>query len=190
MHDFFNCYRISSFFSRFPWRKRVITNSSKKSSMRRRERMLTSNWPVRRILSIRNGSVWLFIYILAREPWPMNTNFFLPLKEQMVIWAPTCLATLCLLRKVRVPSLIVQHVRNAAEMSTNGKASSRSSLTSCLSSRLTIGVPPVITLNNRIFCEFEDVANLIELKVRCWWSRCHLYWLDCFLGFTSSGHCQ
>jgi hypothetical protein len=32
----------------------------------------------------------------------------------------------------------------------------------CLSFK---GVPPVLTLNNRIFCEFNDIANLIELKV-------------------------
>jgi hypothetical protein len=39
----------------------------------------------------------------------------------MIIWAPDCLATLCLLRKVRVPSLHIEHVRNAAEMSNYGK---------------------------------------------------------------------
>jgi hypothetical protein len=38
----------------------------------------------------------------------------------MIIWAPDCLATLCLLRKVRVPSLHIEHVRNAAEMSNYG----------------------------------------------------------------------
>ena len=27
------------------------------------------------------------------------------------------------------------------------------------------GAPPVLTLNNRIFCKFEEIANLIELKV-------------------------
>jgi hypothetical protein len=26
------------------------------------------------------------------------------------------------------------------------------------------GVPPVLTLNNRVFSEFEEIANLIELK--------------------------
>ncbi len=40
----------------------------------------------------------------------------------MILWAPDCLATLCLLRKVRVPSLHIEHVRNAAEMSNYGKA--------------------------------------------------------------------
>jgi hypothetical protein len=39
----------------------------------------------------------------------------------MILWAPDCLATLCLLRKVRVPSLHIEHVRNAAEMSNYGK---------------------------------------------------------------------
>jgi len=63
----------------------------------------------------------------------------------MILWAPDCLATLCLLRKVRVPSLHIEHVRNAAEMSN-------------------YGIPPVLTLNNRIFSEFDEIANLIELK--------------------------
>ena len=39
----------------------------------------------------------------------------------MIIWGPDCLTTLCLLRKVRVPSLHIEHVRNAAEMSNYGK---------------------------------------------------------------------
>jgi hypothetical protein len=38
----------------------------------------------------------------------------------MIVWAPDCLATLCLLRKVRVPALHIEHVRNAAEMSNYG----------------------------------------------------------------------
>ena len=58
---------------------------------------------------------------LAREPWPTNVYLYVPLREQMILWAPECLATLCLLRKVRVPSLHVEHVRNAAEMSNYGK---------------------------------------------------------------------
>ncbi|CAF1321615.1 unnamed protein product [Adineta steineri] len=85
------------------------------------------------------------IEIAAREPWPTNACLYVPLKEQMVIWAPNCLATLCLLRKVRVPSLHIEHVRNAAEMSN-------------------YGIPPVLTLNNRVFSEFDEIANLIELK--------------------------
>jgi hypothetical protein len=44
----------------------------------------------------------------------------------MILWAPDCLATLCLLRKVRVPSLHIEHVRNAAEMSNYGKDIHRS----------------------------------------------------------------
>jgi hypothetical protein len=63
----------------------------------------------------------------------------------MILWAPDCLATLCLLRKVNVPSLRIEHVRNAAEMS------------NC-------GIPPVLTLNNRVFSEFDEIADLIELK--------------------------
>ncbi|CAF3038058.1 unnamed protein product [Rotaria socialis] len=85
------------------------------------------------------------IELAAREPWPTNANLYVPLKEQMILWAPDCLSTLCLLRKVRVPTLHIEHVRNAAEMSN-------------------YGVPPVLTLNNRILSEFDEIANLIELK--------------------------
>ncbi|CAF1552209.1 unnamed protein product [Rotaria sordida] len=61
------------------------------------------------------------IELAAREPWPTNACLYVPLKEQMILWAPDCLSTLCLLRKVRVPSLHIEHVRNAAEMSNYGK---------------------------------------------------------------------
>ncbi|CAF0824722.1 unnamed protein product [Adineta ricciae] len=86
------------------------------------------------------------IEVAAREPWPLNAFLYVPLKEQMILWAPECLTTLCLLRKVRVPSLTIEHVRNAAEMSNYGS-------------------PPVLALNNRAFSEFDEIANLIELKV-------------------------
>ncbi|CAF1301489.1 unnamed protein product [Adineta ricciae] len=85
------------------------------------------------------------IEVAAREPWPLNAFLYVPLKEQMILWAPECLTTLCLLRKVRVPSLTIEHVRNAAEMSNYGS-------------------PPVLALNNRAFSEFDEIANLIELK--------------------------
>ncbi|CAF4646544.1 unnamed protein product, partial [Rotaria sp. Silwood1] len=85
------------------------------------------------------------IELAAREPWPTNACLYVPLKEQMILWAPDCLSSLCLLRKVRVPSLHVEHVRNAAEMS------------NC-------GIPPVLTLNNHILSEFDEIANFIELK--------------------------
>ena len=39
----------------------------------------------------------------------------------MILWAPNCLATLCLLRTARVPTLHIEYVRNAAEMSNYGK---------------------------------------------------------------------
>jgi hypothetical protein len=39
----------------------------------------------------------------------------------MILWAPDCLATLCVLRKARVPSLHIEHTRNAAEMSNYGE---------------------------------------------------------------------
>jgi len=85
------------------------------------------------------------IELAAREPWPTNACLYVPLIEQMVLWAPDCLATLCLLRKVHVPSLHIEHVRNATQMS------------NC-------GIPPVLTLNNRVFSEFDEIADLIELK--------------------------
>ncbi|UJR27892.1 hypothetical protein I4U23_009157 [Adineta vaga] len=94
---------------------------------------------------IDNNSKNVNIEVAAREPWPANVYLYVPLKEQMVLWAPDCLATLCLLRKVRVPSLTIEHVRNAAEMSN-------------------YGIPPVLTLNNRAFSEFDEINNLIELK--------------------------
>jgi len=85
------------------------------------------------------------IELAAREPWPTNVYLYVPFKEQMIVWAPECLATFCLLRQVRVPSLHIEYVRNAAEMSN-------------------YGAPPVLTLNNRVFSEFDEIANLIELK--------------------------
>ncbi|CAF0919218.1 unnamed protein product [Didymodactylos carnosus] len=83
--------------------------------------------------------------IAAREPWPETATLYLPLKDQLVVWSSECLATLCLLRKALVPSLRLEHVRNAAEMSNSG-------------------IPPVLSLNNRIFSEFDEIADLLELK--------------------------
>ena len=74
----------------------------------------------------------------------------------MIVWAPECLATFCLLRQVRVPSLHIEYVRNAAEMSNYG-SQKRGMIdrSFCLF---------VLTLNNRVFSEFDEIANLIELK--------------------------
>ena len=93
----------------------------------------------------------------------MNTFLYVPLKEQMILWAPECLTTLCLLRKVRVPSLTIEHVRNAAEMSNYGK--SLLPINRKTSVFFILGSPPVLALNNRAFSEFDEIANLIELKV-------------------------
>ena len=38
-------------------------------------------------------------------------------------------------------------------------------LAACRRFHYVAGVPPVLTLNNRIFCKFEEIANLVELKV-------------------------
>ena len=48
------------------------------------------------------------------------------------------------------------------------------------------GAPPVLTLNNRIFCKFEEIANLIELKVD-WWAERVLEFHARFVGTIGIG---